>query len=274
MSFIIGIDIGGSTTKIVGLRDGMPVSPTAVQAGDPVTSCFGAFGRFLSENNLEISDIDKVICTGVGASFLKDELYGIGTQRVDEFVAIGLGGKFSSGFDNAIVVSMGTGTAIIGVRGDDIFHVCGTGVGGGTVLGLSRKLFGSHSFGHIMELAAQGDISKIDLTIGDISRGVQGMNSNTTASNFGKVTDDAGAADMALGVVNLVFQTVGIFAMMAARAQGTDKIVLTGNLSQTGVGDSIWQELSDLYGVQYIVPPHSDFATAIGAALWGQRAGV
>ena len=272
MGIIIGIDIGGSTTKIVGLRDGKPVSPTAVQAGDPLTSCYGAFGRFLSENELALGDIDRVMCTGVGASFLKNEIYGIGTQTVDEFLAIGLGGRFSSGYDNAIVVSMGTGTAIIGVKDGDIYHICGTGVGGGTVLGLSRKLFGSHSFKHIMELASQGDISKIDLSIGDISRSeISNMNNNTTASNFGKVTDDAGNADLALGVVNLVFQTVGIFAMMAARAQGTDKVVLTGNLSQAGPAESILKELEALYGVHYIIPEYSDFATAIGAALWGQQ---
>jgi type II pantothenate kinase len=167
---------------------------------------------------------------------------------------------------------MGTGTAIIGVHGDEIRHICGTGVGGGTVLGLSRQLFGSHSFKHVLELAAGGDISKIDLSIGDIAKDpVSNMTARTTASNYGKVSDDATHADLALGVLNLVFQTVGIFAMMAARAQGTDKVVLTGNLSRAEVGGvrEIWHGLEELYDVRYIIPENSDFATAIGAALFG-----
>ena len=44
MGYIIGIDIGGSTTKIVGLKDGKLVSHDIVRAGDPFTSAYGAFG--------------------------------------------------------------------------------------------------------------------------------------------------------------------------------------------------------------------------------------
>ena len=43
MSVVIGIDVGGSTTKIVGFRkDGDKVSlikPQYVRANDPVTAC-------------------------------------------------------------------------------------------------------------------------------------------------------------------------------------------------------------------------------------------
>ena len=39
MSIILGIDIGGSTTKIVGLRsDGTTIAMHRVQAQDPITS--------------------------------------------------------------------------------------------------------------------------------------------------------------------------------------------------------------------------------------------
>ena len=47
MDVILGIDIGGSTTKIVGLRtDGSVVSMLRVRAEDQVTSLYGAFGNF------------------------------------------------------------------------------------------------------------------------------------------------------------------------------------------------------------------------------------
>ena len=43
MSVILGIDIGGSTTKIVGLRpDGSIVSMLRVKAEDQLTSLYGA----------------------------------------------------------------------------------------------------------------------------------------------------------------------------------------------------------------------------------------
>ena len=44
MGIIIGIDVGISTTKIVGLREGRVLSPIRITAADQVTSLYGAFG--------------------------------------------------------------------------------------------------------------------------------------------------------------------------------------------------------------------------------------
>ena len=69
MDVILGIDIGGSTTKIVGLRtDGSVVSMLRVRAEDQVTSLYGAFGNYLKSNNLSLSDVRRVVLTGVGSS--------------------------------------------------------------------------------------------------------------------------------------------------------------------------------------------------------------
>ena len=35
---VIGIDIGGSITKIIGIKDGVQMQPLQVKATDPVTS--------------------------------------------------------------------------------------------------------------------------------------------------------------------------------------------------------------------------------------------
>ena len=60
---IIGIDIGGSTTKIVGFdtSDGKRelIQPIFVKATDPITSVYGAFGKFLDSNSLTLEDIQK-----------------------------------------------------------------------------------------------------------------------------------------------------------------------------------------------------------------------
>lgn len=272
MSTIIGIDIGGSTTKIVGMRDGTLFGKNMVKAGDPITSAYGAFGKLLTENHLNLSQVDRVMCTGVGSAFLKEDIYDIPTQKVDEFMAIGLGGRYISGLDHCIVVSMGTGTAFTCVQGEDIHHLGGTGVGGGTILGLCKKLAGTGDYRRIVKLAAAGKLDEVDLTIGDITEDqLSNMMAKTTASNFGKVQDSATAEDFCMGVVNLVLQTIGIIAQMAAKANGMERIVLTGNLSQMSIARPILNELEELYDVSYLVPEHSDFATAIGCALCGNR---
>ena len=56
MSVVIGIDVGGSTTKIVGYTDaGKLVSMLKVEAADPLTSAYGALGKFINENGLALS---------------------------------------------------------------------------------------------------------------------------------------------------------------------------------------------------------------------------
>ena len=62
MGIVIGIDVGGSTTKIVGVEDKKIKNPMFVKATDPVTSLFGAFGKYIYNNNttLEQSEVTSL----------------------------------------------------------------------------------------------------------------------------------------------------------------------------------------------------------------------
>jgi type II pantothenate kinase len=268
MSTIIGLDIGGSTTKIIGLRDGSLISRELVKASDPMASAFGALGKFVSLNKINLQDIARIMVTGVGATYIQGRLLDIPTIQAPEFLAIGLGGLYMSGLKEAIVVSMGTGTAIVKATAEGVEHLIGSGVGGGTLLGLSNRMINVRDFDLFRELAEHGDLSKIDLTISDITRNViPGLPPDTTASNFGKVNDSATNSDIALGIVNLVFQSVGTAAVLAARNCGLRPIVFTGNLMLVTRGKKVLQSFSKLYQVEIIVPDAAEFATATGAAL-------
>ena len=64
MGIVIGIDVGGSTTKIVGINGEQIQSPMFITATDPVTSLFGAFGKYIYDNGIQLSDIEQVMLTG------------------------------------------------------------------------------------------------------------------------------------------------------------------------------------------------------------------
>ncbi|MBO5615868.1 MAG: pantothenate kinase, partial [Prevotella sp.] len=83
MGIIIGIDVGISTTKIVGLRNKRVVSPIRISAADPVTSLYGAFGKYLHDNQISLQDVEQVMVTGVGASYINELVYGLPTQKTD-----------------------------------------------------------------------------------------------------------------------------------------------------------------------------------------------
>lgn len=271
---IIGIDVGGSTTKIVGFKqDGDArelITPLFVKAGDPITSLYGAFGRFLNDNSLSLEDIECVKVTGVGSSYLSKPIYNLRCDNVSEFESIGRGGLYISGLEEAIIVSMGTGTALVHAKkGERMTYLGGTGVGGGTLVGLSRLLLGMNNVEHIEQLAEQGDVAKVDLKIGDLSDSgrFNDISADLTASNFGKVSDLAGKEDIAAGIINTVFETIAMMAIFAARGHGVKDIVLTGNMTTINTCRKVFFEMSRLFGVNFIIPEHSQFATVIGAAL-------
>lgn len=268
MSKIVGIDIGGSTTKIVGFDRGTVIKPFLVRATDPVSSIYGAFGRFLSENHLQLSDVERVMVTGVGSTFIHQRIFGIPTYKADEFKSIGLGGLFLSKLPRAVIVSMGTGTAFVMADQNKAFHLGGTGVGGGTLLGLSNRMLNIRNFDDFVEMARDGDLSHVDLSIADISHDeITGMPPETTASNFGKTLDLATTSDLALGIINLVFQTIGMMAIFAARNEKATDVVLTGNLTNVPQAKDIFDDLTELHKVHFHMPSNAEYATAVGSAL-------
>lgn len=264
---ILGIDIGGTTTKIAGFRKTRVCGVISVQADDPVTSASGALGKFTDEYSLSLRDIEIIAVTGVGADFLGKELFGIPLRRVKEFTAIGQGGLFLAGLRKAVIVSMGTGTAIVLADGRNVKHLGGSGVGGGTLIGLSRYILNSTDFSNIVDLAGKGDLSKVDLNIRDISRvKMENIPLSATASNFGRHSDNAGQPDLALGLINLVCQSIGMMGVFASREEKVDQIVLTGKLVRLPQAGEIFTRLGRLFGKQFIIPDYAEYSTAVGSA--------
>ncbi|MBR4204925.1 MAG: type II pantothenate kinase [Clostridia bacterium] len=273
---IIGIDIGGSTTKIVGFDTSVPftrlIQPLFVRAADPITSIYGAFGKFLDENDLTLDDIEKVMVTGAGSSYLSRPIYGLPSEPIAEFKSIGLGGLYLSGLDRAIIASCGTGTALVYAEdGKDPLYLGGTGVGGGTLVGLSKKMLGMDNVDHISDLAKGGSLDRVDLKIKDITKTdiVPGFSDIMTASNFGQVSDLATREDIACGIINMVFETIGMISIFAARNYGIRDVVLTGNLSRVPQAESVFATLNRMFDMNFSIPENSAFGTVIGAALAG-----
>ena len=275
---VLGIDVGGSATKIVGFREENGtrtlIEPQCVRATDPLTSIYGAFGKFTMQNGLALTDIDRVLMTGVGSAFANRPLYeGLDCRIVPEFTSVGLGGLYLSDLDEAIVVSMGTGTALIHAKRNgaktDIKYLGGTGIGGGTLIGLSRKMLGVDTIEHIEQLCEGGDLGKIDLRIRDISEQnlYPDVNHELTASNFGKLSDLASSSDIALGIANMVGETIGMLAVFAARSYHLDRVVLTGNLTAIQPVRRVFETMETNFGIHFLIPENAQFGTVIGAAL-------
>lgn len=266
---VIGIDVGISTTKIVGIDEkGMVISPIRIKATDPITSLYGAFGKYLHDNKIKLDEIEHVMLTGVGAAYIDEHIYGLPTSKSEEFIADGLGAKYESKLDRMIVVSMGTGTSLVKCDGENIKHIGGIGIGGGTLAGLSRIMLKTDDIKQITNLAKDGDVSKINLLIKDISaRPLPGLPMSAVASLFSNAKTNASREDIAKGLIWMVLQCIGSATILSSLESGIKDFVLIGNLSLLPLCREVYPAMEKVYGVRFHVPKYSEFCTAIGAAL-------
>lgn len=276
MGIVIGIDVGISTTKIVGIDEkGKVLSPIRIRATDPVTSLYGAFGKYLHDNHIQLQNVEKVMLTGVGSAYINEPVYGLPTDKAEEFIADGLGARYETNLDKMIVVSLGTGTSIVQCDGDRIEHIGGIGIGGGTLQGLSRLLLKTDDIKQVATLAEGGDTSNINVLISDISASpLPGLPMDAIASLFGNAKSNASREDIALGLIWMVLQSICSASILSSLRSGIKEFVMIGNLTLLPQCRRVFNATEDLYGVKFHIPQYSEFCTAIGAALCYRRIGL
>ncbi|MCL2342646.1 MAG: pantothenate kinase, partial [Firmicutes bacterium] len=124
----IGIDAGGSALKIALSRDGKMGHGLYENYGGRSTE--EMIGTFLDA----CGAVNSLHVTGVHAKTCGAETFGLPPVYVPEPEAIGRGGTALAGLNEAIVASVGTGTAFVLCRNGEYTHLGGTGIGGGTIL--------------------------------------------------------------------------------------------------------------------------------------------
>lgn len=267
---IVGIDIGASTTKAVALERSRITGLKSTKTLNASDSARTILEEILLATGRGYGDIKRITISGGGARRIGDTLLGLPVIKVDEIKAIGLGGLTLSSKRKALVVSMGTGTALVvaSQRGKKIMHIGGTGVGGGTIEGLSRWMLGTDKFEAVEEMAIKGNANRADLTVADVAGGPVGIvPSDATASNFGRLSIDADKNDIAAAIFNMVSQVIGIVTVMAAKAYRLEEdVVLTGKLIQSKKIAETINEVARLFHIKIYVPKDGEYCVALGAA--------
>ncbi|KAI8868976.1 fumble [Ramicandelaber brevisporus] len=177
---------------------------------------------------------------------------------------------YASGKDQVypyLLCNVGTGVSILKVTGESTFErVSGSGIGGGTFLGLSRMLTQARSFREAMTQAKIGDSAECNMTVGDIygdAYSAIGLKSSMVASFFakppphlvepidpsssanaaasatsttavsGEDMDDVSAksrdADINRALLLMITNNIGQIVYLNARLHGIDRIYFAGN---------------------------------------------
>jgi type II pantothenate kinase len=187
---------------------------------------------------------------------------------IPEIDAIGFGGAALADCSKCIVVSMGTGSAIVQFSNNSAKHVGGSGVGGGTIKGLASLICGLDDPVQIEALAKKGNASKLNLTIADLGyKELSFLGSDVTASNFADLKSK-NVEDLAAAILRLVGETVGIIASICAREHNCrEHIVMVGKVSSNQFIQNVLNMVGKLYQTRFLFPQNPGHATVYGAAL-------
>ena len=275
------IDFGGTVTDLIlrraGQDDVLLALPTAVP--EPAVAEELLARLLTTAGETADSQIGVLAVTGGRSWQLPDRLGAARVVKVDEPTATAVGGLLEDAPTPAIVVSLGTGTGIVlADPPSPPQRLVGSGIGGGTLLGLAKLLLGTTDVARIGELARHGDLSRCDLTVGDIlGGGVGPVPAEATAAHFARVAREGSVVprseDIAATLLNLIGQAVLRLAFEAARFHQARSIVLVGHvLDVPGFRDAIERiPLLDRSYVRIVSEP--GFAVARGALETALRDG-
>jgi len=187
---------------------------------------------------------------------------------IAEIDAIGFGGAALADCSECVVVSMGTGSAIVHFANNSAEHLGGSGVGGGTIKGLSSLICGLNDPSQIETLALKGNASGLNLTISDLGyEQISFLGADMTASNFADIKSKR-IEDQAAAILNLVGETVGIIASICARSVDCrDHIIMVGKVAENQFIRQVLNLVGKLYRTTFIFPENPGYATVYGAAV-------
>lgn len=266
----IGIDVGGTLTKVAYFEENHQLKLLHFPSADleKVSDWIASF-----KEDIQIG------LTGGRAEQLKTFLRTHeNLHYLVEFDATVAGVKYQlhnegHEFSNAIITNIGTGTSIHLLKEDDHERIAGTGIGGGTLLGMSALMTGEYQFLDIVNLSAKGSRAEVDMLVSDIYFGNKTpIDGGLTASNFG----DAGLRpllerskeDILATVQGLVGEVISTLSIQCAVAENVKHIVYIG--STLSMNKPLQQIIGSYTKRKNHIPvflPDNGYSGAIGALL-------
>lgn len=270
----LGIDAGGTLIKVSYWEAG-EIRYRKFDSSDPhnavawIRNHFGPAGA-------------SICITGGKASLLESLLEGYSVCTIVEFEATSRGIQYmlrrrGTQLESFLLTNVGTGTSIHHIQLNGHTRVGGTGVGGGTMVGLSLLLTGVTDYDEMIKLAEQGRRDDIDLKVKHIYEGTEPpIPGDLTASNFGNVRNrglsNAGKTDLLAAVIGLVGETVATTSVLAAGQCGAAHIVYIGS---SFIDNAPLQKAVEGYtylrGATPVFVPQGEYSGAIGALMESER---
>ncbi|UYZ19909.1 type II pantothenate kinase [Mesobacillus jeotgali] len=238
----IGIDAGGSLIKIAYQENGR-----LHFRKQPIGQMEEALGwlKIVSTNK-------RIFLTGGRASKIKSEFFPE-AEIIDEFTAACEGATYfmmKEGLprgEKSLLINIGTGISWIKIDGESYNRVLGSGIGGGTFMGMGKLLADSSDFANLVSLSASGRRGNVDLLVKDIYHPEEPpIPGELTASNFAKTEgiNSSSPADKMASFLNMMAETITLLTAQTAALHEIKKVIFIGS---TLAGNNPLQDSLDFY---------------------------
>lgn len=256
-----GIDLGGCLAKIAHGDDPFRLVTFPVNNLDAVIA-------YLKAHNLS-----HLVLTGGGSIKQRAAFAEFHVVTTSEFEASARGANYllerqgGAAFPY-MLVSIGTGTSISKVDRTSCQRVTGTGVGGGTLLGLGSVLTGQDTYDKIIGKATSGDRSGVDTLVRDIYDGdLPGLGGDVTAANFGKVASRQ-PEDLGRAALQMVGEVIAVIASLAAKNVSAQEVLYVGGaLRDNPALAQVLESITQFMGQRSRFVQRGEYVGAIGALL-------
>ena len=273
--YILSMDLGSTNFKAIILKISESKDEVNIDLIGKVRIKTTDFALFICEiiekYDISIDEIERIIATGTGSSLIEEKYRGIDIVKIDEFDAIAYGGLILSKQDKGNVVSIGTGTTIVYSNMNETTRLGGTGLGGGTLVGLGKAILSSiydensdiTNFDMLIDMAKCGDKRNVDLLIGDINKGnIGNMTSDVTAANFAAIYKSAKPEDYIDATLNMILENISLL-VNALHREGP--IIYIGTMVGDGHVRERLKKIAEYTGDKISFVDNTEFAISIGA---------
>ncbi|WP_339227148.1 type II pantothenate kinase [Oceanobacillus sp. FSL K6-2867] len=262
----IGIDAGGTLIKIAYEEHGkLHVKTYSIQEKNELLQWL----KFISPG--------AVLHVTGGKNNLIPNLPSQKAHFIDEFQSLLEGTRYLMNIEKQpskkdyLVVNIGTGTSIFHVAHHKIERLSGSGVSGGTLMGLGSIITGKSTFQELIALAEKGNHENSDLLVRDIYEPNEPpIFWDLTAANFGKVNHHKTSekADHMAALIQLVGEITISLAGQLALHKNIHKIVFIGSaLNGNRPLKNVLSSFQDKLSYKAIFLDKGAYAGAIGALL-------
>src|SRR5699024_7378728 len=148
-------------------------------------------------------------------------------------------------------------------------RLIGSGIGGGTLIGLAELLTGTSDFAEIVRLGANGNRANVDLQVKDIyGEGDSPLVGELTASNFGKVSQITNYTkeDQMTALIGMVAETAMLLSVQAANICKRSSVVYIGStFQQNDLLQEVIKKHMDMAEMKSYFPKNGEMSGALGA---------